>query len=130
MTHLNNHEIAYAVRIIDPEKIERIRQATSPDQINRPLRDEMFRIGFEWKSTKTHEHFVDSDGEYVPYPLGYIRGAHLSENGSPRPWSFSVQGHDGWHQRSFPTLSRDAYDWALETAKEIILDTKDKGDDA
>lgn len=87
---------------------------------NKPLDDAMVAKGYRFHRGK-YEHYVDSEGEYVSYPPGYIRGPHVDYNGSPRPLSISVQGHDGWLQMSFHDNERDeAIQWALETAEQVL----------
>lgn len=88
---------------------------------NEQLRKVMFDRGCEWKQTTSKEYFT-KDGEYEPYPVGYIRGPHFSECGSRTPYSYSVQGRDGWLQRSFShtDVAIEGAKWALDTALSVM----------
>jgi hypothetical protein len=88
---------------------------------NEQLRKVMFDRGCEWKSNAIYEHFT-RDGEYEPYPVGYIRGPQFHSNGNHRPYSYSVQGRDGWLQRSFtqPEYLTEGPKWALDTALSVM----------
>ncbi len=87
---------------------------------NQPLKLKMESKGFRLKFTKDHTFFVDANGKYEPYPIGYITGPHHGGNGE---LYMSVQGPNGWRQRSFKNES-EAVKWALATAKEILEDRK------
>jgi hypothetical protein len=73
----------------------------------------MGRLGYTFVRRGQYEHFIDSSGAYVAYPNDYIRGPQRSDNGSPQPWSYSIQGSAGWIQRSFKTLQL-ADQWIAE----------------
>lgn len=85
---------------------------------NKPLRDAMFARGCQWKSDGKREHFT-LNGEFEPYPAGYIRGPHYN-NGNPRPYQYSVQGNNGWIQLGF-SIQTEGISWALETAEKVLL---------
>jgi len=90
--------------------------------LNAPLHAAMLAAGNRFVKEKGREFFRDENGNYASYPVGYIRGPHRAENGSPRPWSFSVQGEEGWHQRSF--TSREHWNgeglmWALAESQSL-----------
>lgn len=90
---------------------------------NAPLHEAMKAKGYELIQKQNLVHYVDSEGKYVPYPVGYITGPQYSNNGNPKPYSMSVQGRNGWHQRSFSSKeinSGEAAKWALETGREIL----------
>lgn len=65
---------------------------------------------------------MEANNEYEPYPVGYIRGPHFSECGSRTPYSYSVQGRDGWLQRSFShtDVAIEGAKWALDTALSVM----------
>jgi hypothetical protein len=89
---------------------------------NRSLYDQMIQKGCRWKSGPRYQHFVDAEGDYAEYPVGYITGpCRAEENGSGTPYYISVNGADGWRQRSgsladIPGLKQ----WALDTQNEIL----------
>jgi hypothetical protein len=95
---------------------------------NEPLRQAMFDRGCEWKVGDRYEHFT-KDGEYASYPVGYIRGPHSTSPGNPNRYQYSVQGHSGWWQRSFPSIS-EGQRWALETAVSVLSTPKDESVEA
>ena len=89
---------------------------------NAALTAQMINKGYRFKRDKQYEHFVDAEGKFVEYPVGYIRGPHCDRsNGTPRPWSVGVNGPDGWHQRSFRDGEMsELRQWALETQASIL----------
>lgn len=97
---------------------------------NKPLHEAMIARGCEWVSTSSKEYFT-FDGEYEPYPAGYIRGPQFHENGNPRPYSYSVQGRNGWLQRSFThqEVFTEGPRWALEAAKSVLIPVNNCGGD-
>ena len=86
---------------------------------NYRLHAEMVDKGYAFHRGERYEHFVDKDNAYQAYPVGYIRGPHYEANGNPNPHSCSVQGENGWHQRSFKTRA-ETIDWAIAKQKEIL----------
>jgi hypothetical protein len=95
---------------------------------NKPLHEAMIARGCKWVSTSSKEYFT-FDGEYEPYPAGYIRGPQFHENGNPRPYSYSVQGRNGWLQRSFThqEVLTEGPRWALETAQSVLIPVNNCG---
>lgn len=87
---------------------------------NKPLYDQMIAKGFTFKRGKQNAHFVDTNGEYVSFPRGYITGVGYSDNGTPTPYFASICLGDSWAQRSFKTYS-EAIDWAKGYAIELGL---------
>lgn len=83
---------------------------------NAPLKREMEAKGYRWRQGITYAHFVDEQGDYVPFPSGYITGPSKS-SGSPTPWYCSVRIGEYWVQRSFETAD-EARSWALNYVKE------------
>jgi hypothetical protein len=81
------------------------------NEINRNLNLQMQAKGCRFVTREPYQHFIGADGAYAPYPPGYIRGIGST--------CMSVQGHNGWHQRTFQTIAR-AQEWALETAREVL----------
>lgn len=59
------------------------------------------------------KHFVDSKDRYVPFPVGYVTGPRYNNNGNPQPWSYSMQGKNGWLQMPF-RFRREADEWIAE----------------
>lgn len=91
----------------------------------------MIEAGNAFVRQDGREYFVNSKGEYVDYPAGYIRGPHFESNGNPRPFTMSVQGLNGWHQRGFTKQEHDrkeSFDWALKTAKKVLTELKESGE--
>lgn len=85
---------------------------------NRELDIQMESNGFHMTQSNGICCYRNEQGEYIPYPVGYITGPGFCGNGNPNPWYCSVQGNDGWHQRGFKTRE-EAIAWAMEKAKEI-----------
>ena len=92
--------------------------STTIERHNAPLRIMMFEQGYKWKVNEHTQHWVDSKGDYVSYPTGYITGPHYNDNGNPNPWSCSVKLEDGcWAQRAFKS-ALEANTWALNYLKD------------
>lgn len=90
---------------------------------NEPLFNEMIKKGFKFKRDNKLAYFVDSEGEYANFPVGYITGPGVDyNNGNPRPWYASVNGHNGWAQRSGKN-QQEVVAWALEKGKEVLQGT-------
>lgn len=88
------------------------------DRHNTPLREQMKRKG----CTLVHRDGKASfyrDGVYVPYPPGYVTGPSSCSEG----FYLSVQGPNGWHQRTWRAGQyAKAEQWALETARKILAE--------
>lgn len=84
---------------------------------NAALTAQMINEGYQFKRNGWYEHFIDAEGKYVEYPIGYIRGPYCDRSsGNPRPWCVSVKGPGGWHQRSFRDGQMEKMkQWAIET---------------
>ena len=81
------------------------------EEANAPLNKAMEIKGCTFKKTKTTEHFVDQDDNFVPYPVGYIR----ANNYAGFHFYISVQGDVGWLQKKFNQADKvGAYKWAME----------------
>ena len=87
---------------------------------NSRLHQEMLDKGYLFHSGDGMQYFHNSDNGYVNYPIGYITGpCRSTDNGSGKPWYCSVNGQNGWHQKS--SASRDeVIDWAIKKQKEIL----------
>jgi hypothetical protein len=88
----------------------------TPD--NRRLHQEMLDNGYSIKETINKRHYIDSDGNYVSFPVGYITGPSYV-SGSLNPYYCSVQGETGWHQRTGST-PEEVREWAIQEQKEIL----------
>ena len=88
---------------------------------NKPLYEAHIKAGYTFKHGDRTAHFVDSDGEYAAYPVGYITGVGVSKNGSPRPYYASVYLGDSWAQGSFSTY-QEAITWGFERGKEVLAE--------
>lgn len=89
---------------------------------NRRLYDEMIQLGFSWHSGSRYAHFINAAGKYEPFPVGYITGpSRAEENGNGKPWYISVNGPDGWHQKSGTVADIGRLKaWAVQTQSEIL----------
>ena len=85
---------------------------------NEPLFNAHILAGYSFKHGPL-SHFVDSNGDYAPYPKGYITGVGYSDNGTPRPYYASVFLGDGWAQRVAKSR-QECIEWALKKAKEVL----------
>lgn len=88
---------------------------------NKPLFEKHIADGFLFKNSERTSHFIDSDGNYAPFPVGYITGVGCSlDVGHPHPWHASVYlGDRGWAQRGFGTRD-EAIAWAFEHAAQVL----------
>lgn len=114
-------EVLYPHVAYHPEAEAKLSEPITIDSHNEPLRQAMFARGCKWKDNGQTQHFT-LNGRYEPYPIGYIRGPHYSNNGNPKPYTFSVQGPDGWLQMHFNSteVSVDGVRWALSKAAEVL----------
>lgn len=85
---------------------------------NSPLKAEMEKKGLHIIKRGNYTFFANREGEYQPYPNGYITGPATS-NGN---LYMSVQGPDGWAQQS-GTLE-EITKWAIEKGEEILSKVK------
>jgi hypothetical protein len=84
---------------------------------NKPLKKAMEDNGFLLVHRDGKTYFVDKNGEYQSYPVGYITGPSSCEQG----YYVSVKGRDGWAQRTFKAdRTAQTAEWALERAKEAL----------
>ena len=83
---------------------------------NEPLAKKLNAAGAFLVHKREHV-FFEKNGEFVPYPPGYITGPMSCADG----FYVSVQGPDGWRQRTYPHgKMAEAEEWALTTAKQIL----------
>ncbi len=73
----------------------------------------MVEQGYTLKRCERYRRYVDSNDKYVPFPDGYVTGPHYNNNGNPQPWSYSMNGKNGWLQMAF-RFRREADDWIAE----------------
>lgn len=89
---------------------------------NKPLHEAHIKKGFTFKKGERTSHFVDNEGNYASFPIGYITGVGHNNNGTPTPYYASVYlGESGWAQRSFATI-KEAADWALDKGKQVLAE--------
>jgi hypothetical protein len=88
---------------------------------NKPLYEKMIATGHTYKKNKGSGHFVNKDGDYVPFPVGYVTGVGYLKNGSPYPYYVSIQGTNGWYQRSFTNFGQ-----ALKWGRTITIEQENK----
>lgn len=89
--------------------------------INERLHRHMLDNGYTLKKGNKYTHYIDSDGNYVSYPIGYITGPSRGTDaltGKPY-WYCSVQGGNGWRQRS-GTTPEEVSKWAIQKQKEVM----------
>lgn len=92
---------------------------------NKPLYERHIAAGYRFKHGDKTAHFVDGNGEYATYPVGYITGVGYNDNGTPTPYYASVYlGESGWAQRSYKTR-QECVDWAFEYAAEVLAKQTD-----
>jgi len=85
---------------------------------NAPLRAKMEKRGYHLNISKDkRKFFIDKEGKYVPYPVGYITGPGMS-NGS---YYMSVQGKNGWSQKSGLDIL-ELKKWAVEKSKQNLAE--------
>lgn len=86
---------------------------------NEPLFEAMIASGCQFKNSKGLAHFVTSNGEYQPFPAGYVTYGS-SFNGSPNPYHASVMlGNGSWAQRSYPGHPQ-CLEWAIPYAEDQL----------
>jgi hypothetical protein len=87
---------------------------------NRPLFERHIGAGFRFVGGKETASFVDKDGNYAAFPVGYITGPLCDYNGSPRPWHVGVYlGVRGWFSWTAATRT-EAVSVAREKARAVI----------
>lgn len=88
---------------------------------NERLFDAALSEGKTFFKDKGYQYLKNPDGSYFGWPVGFITGPQVSHNGSPNPYSMSVNGPGGWHQRSGTYRELDELKaWAVETQKRIL----------
>lgn len=85
---------------------------------NKPLFEQHVAAGFRFVRNKDKAHFVDADGNYANYPVGYITGVGYVKNGNPNPYYASVYLGDGWAQCNGKTAD-EAEKKARERASKV-----------
>jgi hypothetical protein len=90
---------------------------------NKPLYDKMIEEGNTYKPDKDKGlgYFVNKDGDYVSFPVGYVTGIGYDNNGNPKPYYVSIKESNGWRQHSFRTFNE-----ALEWGKTITIEEENK----
>jgi hypothetical protein len=89
---------------------------------NQRLFDQALSEGKTYFKSKDGLHYLQNpDGTYFGWPVGFITGPQFYDNGNPNPYSMSVNGPDGWHQRGSNYNGLDNLKkWAVEKQKEIL----------
>lgn len=89
---------------------------------NQRLFDQALSEGKTYFKSKDGLHYLQNpDGTYFGWPVGFITGPQFCDNGNPNPYSMSVNGPDGWHQRGSNYNGLDNLKkWAVEKQKEIL----------
>lgn len=68
-----------------------------------------------------YQYMKNTDGSFYGWPVGFITGPQFCNNGNPRPFQLSVNGTNGWHQRSGTLAEVEGLvAWAVETQKRIL----------
>jgi hypothetical protein len=89
---------------------------------NKPLADAFKAKGYKWKAKDGKAYFVDNEGNYAGFPVGYITGPCRDGNQIGKSYA-SVYLGDGWWQRT----SRDVFKlerMALDVAERAIESRK------
>lgn len=90
---------------------------------NQELFDEMLRQGKTYVCTETHHYFTNPDHSYFGFPKGFITGPQYSR-GTPTPVCMSVNGPNGWLQRSGTLAEIDILTaWAVKIQDRILSGT-------
>lgn len=88
---------------------------------NQRLFDEAIASGLTHYVGDEYEYFKNADNSYNGFPIGFIRGPHYVDNGSMQPYTMSVYGADGWHQRSCNWADLEkTKQWAIELQASIL----------
>ncbi len=80
---------------------------------NAPLKAEMESKGCKLITKDGKQYFVDKEGKYANFPVGYITGPSKHDR---EGFYMSVYGVNGWSQRS----GHDIYElekWAVERSR-------------
>jgi hypothetical protein len=86
-------------------------------QQNKALFDDMiFKQNCKFQEGKNTASFIDIDGKYVSFPVGYITyNFYPADRGTPY---ISVQGKNGWLQKSSKN-HQELLQWAIETSSKL-----------
>lgn len=88
---------------------------------NAKLDASMKAQGFNKVFKRGLSFFEDSNGKYVPFPVGYITGPSSSDRGGELVVYASVQGQNGWLQKQVkPHQESSLVAWALKSASSIL----------
>ena len=90
---------------------------------NQILHDKMIAQGYRFHRGENYEHYVDSEGNYVAYPNGYVR-IHFDIHFNQIDYIFSVQSSGGWWQRRFFSKF-EGEKWAEQKQKELLSQDED-----
>ncbi len=81
---------------------------------NASLKAEMESKGCKLITKDGKQYFVDKEGKYANFPVGYITGP--SKDGNSGGFYMSVYGVNGWSQKSGHNIS-ELEKWAVERSR-------------